>query len=366
MSHGDPQAEPGGGGFALAEKVLGFRNAVAQAATDEFLEAHPDWIGRYGERARQFGIQDAGYHLDFLGGALSVESVESFRRYVLWSARVLSGHAIESRFLVENLEGVSSQLRARLDPDHADEVARYVDAGLDALRSIDAGPSRPDEGVPRSEARELYMEAALRGDRRAALTIVRQAMEDGRNPRDVYVDILQESQAEIGRRWENNQITVAREHMATAVCQYVLTRLYDELPRPAERRGRAVVTGIRGEEHQIGGHMIADMLEMDGWDVRFLGTQLPPEGILEAVGEMNADLVGISTTMLFNLPAAFELIQALRDRFPDATPRILVGGRAYHADPDSWRKVGADGVGLDLHAGVAMARTLAPGGESSA
>lgn len=355
----------GGGGFALAERVLGLRDAVARAATDDFLGAHPDWIDLYGDRARRFGIEDAGFHVDFLGGALSAQSLESFRRYVLWAARVLAGRGIAARFLIESLEGVSGQLRARLDPVQADTVARYVEAGVEALRSMEAAPSPPVVSTSHSEARELYLEAALRGDRRAALTITRQAVGEGGDAADVYVEILQEAQYEIGRRWESNQITVAREHMATAVCQYVLMRLYDDLPRPSERRGRAVVTGIRGEQHQIGGHMIADMLEMDGWDVRFLGTQIPPDGILEAVGEMEADLVGISTTMLYNLPAVLELTRALRDRFAGSPLRILVGGRAYHADPETWRTVGADGVGLDLRAGVDAARTLAPGAQGN-
>lgn len=346
------------GDFALAERVLDLRDDVARAATDEFLGAHPDWIKRYGERARRRGIEDAGFHVDFLGGALSAQSVESFRHYVLWAARVLSGHGIGAHFLIENLQGVRDQLGTRLDPEQAATVAHYVEAGVEALRTRTLVPSQPEASSPHSAARELYLEAALRGDRRAALTIIRQAVEDGGDAPDVYVDVLQEAQYEIGRRWESNQISVAREHTATAVCQYVLMRLYDELPRPTGSRGRAVVTGIRGEEHQIGGNMVADMLEMDGWNVRFLGTKLPLDGILEAVGEMQADLVGISTTMLSNLPAARELILALRDRFAGSPPQILVGGRAYHADPESWRVVGADGMGLDLRSGVEIARTL--------
>ena len=47
--------------------------------------------------------------------------------------------------------------------------------------------------------------------------------------------------------------------------------------------------------------MVADVLESAGWDVRFLGTDTPLAGVLQAVEKHRADVLGISATMLFNL-----------------------------------------------------------------
>ncbi len=41
----------------------------------------PDWVSRYGERARQFGIEDAGFHQDFLAAAVDSGKTESFAEY---------------------------------------------------------------------------------------------------------------------------------------------------------------------------------------------------------------------------------------------------------------------------------------------
>ena len=73
-------------------------------------------------------------------------------------------------------------------------------------------------------------------------------------------------------------------------------------PVSETQRGRPVITGVEGEFHQIGANMVADVLESGGWDVRFLVTQLPHAGILDAVEEHDADLLGISVTMVCNLP----------------------------------------------------------------
>ena len=125
---------------------------------------------------------------------------------------------------------------------------------------------------------------------------------------EVYTALLQPAQYEVGRRWERNEISVAQEHMATAVTQYVLAELYSRLEIPESTRGGLVVTGVEGELHQVGAHMIADILEADGWNVRFLGTQMPHRDILSTIEEHRPRIVGISITMLFNLPRARALI----------------------------------------------------------
>ncbi len=106
-----------------------------------------------------------------------------------------------------------------------------------------------------------------------------------------------------------------------------------------------VLTGVQGEMHQVGANMVADVLEFHGWEVRFLGTNLPQAGILRVVEEQRPDVVGISATMLFNLPRVRELIESIR-ALPDPTAphhrrrrgipdggRRLAGGRRGRLRP---------------------------------
>ncbi len=102
-----------------------------------------------------------------------------------------------------------------------------------------------------------------------------------------------------------------------------------------------------------------DALEADGWDVRFLGTNMPHEGILEAVEEHEASVLGISTTVLFNVDQAVSLIEDTRARLGERPPRIVVGGRAFMAAPELWREIGADGFAPGVREAVALVRSLA-------
>ena len=70
------------------------------------------------------------------------------------------------------------------------------------------------------------MQAILTGERKAALTIAREALRNGARIQDLYADVFQDALYEVGRLWETNAITVAQEHMATAVTQYVMAHVF--------------------------------------------------------------------------------------------------------------------------------------------
>jgi methanogenic corrinoid protein MtbC1 len=174
---------------------------------------------------------------------------------------------------------------------------------------------------------------------------------------DIYDQILQPAQYEIGSMWEQNRITVADEHLATAITQHVVARLYEHLEIPIPDKGNALMTGVEGELHQLGANMVADVLEADGWNMRFLGSQLPHRDILSAMEEHEPRLLGISAATLFNLKAVDDLIEDARRRFGQEV-KVLVGGGAFRSRPGVWQDVGADGYGRDLREAVSVAAGL--------
>ena len=119
-----------------------------------------------------------------------------------------------------------------------------------------------------------------------------------------------------------------------------------------------MITGIEGELHQVGANMVADMLESDGWDVRFLGANVPHDAVLRAVEDHRADVLGISTTMLFHLPVVEHLVQSARERFGNEL-KVVVGGAAFRGDPALAERVGADGFAADLDGAVQALREIA-------
>jgi methanogenic corrinoid protein MtbC1 len=338
----------------LAEKIRRLKPVVAESVTTEFFKRHPDWLARYGERGRTLGIEDASFHLDFLAGALEAGNVSPFEDYVRWTTRMLGARNIAAHFVAENLQQIESDLVTHLPIAEAEYVAEFLRAGRLAC-SEPAGVISPVDGKTGLVLTgNLFLQAILKNQRKAAVTIALESLRDGNAPIDIYAEVLQASLYQVGRLWESNRITVAEEHMATAITQYVMARLYPQLPPATQTRGRILITGVVGEMHQIGANMVADVLESQGFDVRFLGTNLPNIGIVQAIEEHDAAILGISATMLFNIPHVLSLIKDVRAKLGEGSPRIVLGGAAFCSAPSLAHEVGAYGFAKDIRAAVRM------------
>jgi len=330
---------------ALAEEIRGQQSTVAEQVTVEFFERHPDWKLRYGQRGHLRGVEDACFHMDFLRGAVESGSGESFGEYVRWAVRMLKARHIGPEFLAENLEQIADALGRALTTANKEVALRILHDGARLAQStVEPEPAQQEMNL----AQQVYMQSALQGNRRAALGIALELFNEGHPIQSIYTDILQRTLYEIGAQWETNRISVAEEHMATAITQFVIAQLYQRMQPAVQDCGRVVITGVQGELHQVGANMVADVLEEMGWDVRFLGTNMPHAGILRVVEEHRPQLLGISATMLFNVPQVRTLIQEVRTKFGSETPRIVVGGSAFRSAPHLFKEIGADGFASDL------------------
>jgi methanogenic corrinoid protein MtbC1 len=131
----------------------------------------------------------------------------------------------------------------------------------------------------------------------------------------------------VGELWENNQITVANEHLSTSITESLLNLAYPSI-FARERIGRkAVISCAANELHQIGGKMVADIFELNGWDGYFLGANTPFEETVRFVHDVQPDVVGFSLSILSNLDHLKRAIEALRSDFPYMD--LLIGGQAF-------------------------------------
>lgn len=327
------------------------RDGIANAANEAFLDRHPEWRERYGEAAVRRGVEDACFHIDFLVSALEVGDSAPFESYGRWVTRVLTARGMTIDSLVEHLECISAIIADRgFAP--AEDVRKLIEAATSAARSVQGQEPTASDIDELRESRDIYTQAILSGNRAAALGVLETALDDGVSHLDLYADILQEAQYEVGRLWQSNEISVAREHMATSITQFALTRVFERLPPATKARGSAVVTGVEGELHQVGANIIADAWEADGWSVRFLGTQMPHRGILEIVEEDPPDVLGISTTLFANVSRTARLIEEVRASLGDRVPRVIVGGGAFRKAPWVAKEIGADLVAGEVRIAV--------------
>jgi len=182
---------------------------------------------------------------------------------------------------------------------------------------------------PLASLRTRYLAAQLAGDRRKALRLViEEGVERGVSVPDLHLQVIEPAQVEIGRLWQENTITVAQEHLATAISQLVVSHLYRYLPAATANGKRVIVACAEGELHEMGARMAADFLEMAGFDVRFLGANVPAAGLAAMVREVRPHLVVLSAATTLCFPGLRSTIAAAREAGGPTLP-ILVGGHAF-------------------------------------
>ncbi|MEI6623231.1 MAG: cobalamin-dependent protein [Actinomycetes bacterium] len=203
-----------------------------------------------------------------------------------------------------------------------------------------------------------YVEHLLAGDDDACLAQGRAQGGDLEGLHRLYVEVIEPSQYRVGELWEDGTISVASEHLATAINSFVASMCYAPLARVTMGGPRAMVACTPEEMHELGPRMLADLLECDGWDVDFYGTSMPVADLIGAIRDREPRFVGLSTALVRHLDGVRLTIAAIRSELGESTPPIVVGGNAFRADGESWREVGADFYARDASAAVEMLRGL--------
>jgi methanogenic corrinoid protein MtbC1 len=207
-------------------------------------------------------------------------------------------------------------------------------------------PPAPARSVDLAAVRDAFVDAVLAPDIRRARRVVEEATDAGVPADRIYLRVLQPALHEIGRLWEQARIGVADEHLATQVCGAVLAGLAGRLtPGESGRGRRALVSCSPGELHAIGGQMVADFLEADGWEALLLGPDTPAEELARIAGREGVELVALSTALPAHLLAAGAACAALRRL--ERPPFIVAGGQAFAGDERRALAVGADAYAGD-------------------
>ena len=323
--------------------------ALAREIAEIHFARRPELRERYGERGFQHCMQDAAYHLQYLEQSLRLDNEQLFADYVRWAKIMLEARRVPVEDLIANLGIVADVVSKEIPAARA-----TIDA---AIRSLNA-PVENEAENPHAELAGAYLHAVLAGERNVASTMIKDAIAGGVALRDVYLHVFQPAQHEIGRRWQRNEISVADEHLATAITQVIMSQLYPLL-FSGPRKSRTFVSAcVGGELHEIGARMVADFFEMAGWNTYYLGANTPVEGIAKMICERNAQVAGISVTISYNLAAAEQVIHGIRKDARCSRTRIIVGGYPFRIAPDLWKTICADGYAADAQEAIELAERL--------
>ena len=143
--------------------------------------------------------------------------------------------------------------------------------------------------------------------------------------KDLYHGLLTPAMIHVGELWQRNEISVADEHLATAICDFVMSAVDIRKEAMSLVDGKALVLGVEGEQHHLGLKMTASIFRENGWSVHYLGPDLPLDHAIAAAERWKPDVIGLSAALAYRVPTLRKYIDAFRELQPQ--PTIFIGGR---------------------------------------
>ncbi|MBS2967725.1 B12-binding domain-containing protein [Metabacillus sp. KIGAM252] len=175
---------------------------------------------------------------------------------------------------------------------------------------------------------EQLAKCLLEGDHEASWEIIKIHISEGASALDLFEGLITRAMQHVGVLWENNEITVADEHLATSTCDYILSKyqyyMRENKPEP-EAHKKAMFLCVQDEDHYIGLKMVHILFEENGWQTKFMGPNLPLEFALSAAEKWKPEVIGLSFSLNYRAGQLKEYISRLESI--QTNPTVLLGGR---------------------------------------
>ncbi len=237
-------------------------------------------------------------------GSRRLYSDEDVRRLLLLQKAVAAGYRIGdiARLPTEDLSDLARSPEGTAKPDFASTPTHEASAHLETCLAA----------IQRLNGAELGLRLE-----QAAFSLSRPLLIDR-----LVLPLMEE----MGRGWETGVFRISHEHLAASAIRSLLGRL---LIGTCESEGSPllIATTPARQLHELGALAAAATAAAEGWDVAYLGPNLPAEEILAAVNQTPARALALSLIYPADDARLPDELQTLGRHLPAKTT-LLVGGRA--------------------------------------
>ena len=328
-----------------------------QAVTARFHARHAACYEQFGAQGLAACRDDLAFLAEFLRAVLEFGVAQPMADYLRWLEGQLSERSLEDTSMEDCLDGLAEFFARHMPGDEgkviAGALAEVRQRYLFAERLPQAAPPQPwPECGP-------FAEAIVAGSLQEAQALLQGCLDAGNSLVAVELHVVQPALYRVGERWRANEISVAQEHMATAITNAAMTAMLVQQPAPARNGKRVLLACVQDNRHAMGLRMVADAFQMDGWDVQYLGADVPTADLVRQVEAWRPDLVGLSLSFPHQLLTAKAVISALESAMGASRPPVIVGGLAFSGLATLGAMIGADAQGADAQAAVSRGGRLA-------
>jgi methanogenic corrinoid protein MtbC1 len=239
------------------------------------------------------------------------------------------GHRLYSRRDIESIKWLMARRGEGLSISSAVNLWNTLIAeGNDPLQPSSLPSAVPVAGeVDLAEAKEAWVAACMSYDEEHAEQVLNKAL-TAYTPEIVCLEVLTKGLSQLGQGWYLGNVTVQQEHFASELAMRRVEALLDTTPA-SSRVNRLLVAAPPGEEHDFNLLLLTLLLRRQGWDVVYLGSNVPLQYLDDTIATVHPHLV-ISSAQQLHTAAA---LSGVAQRLSIATIPLAFGGRIFNVLP---------------------------------
>jgi len=182
-------------------------------------------------------------------------------------------------------------------------------------------------------------------------------LEEGANPLRV-LELCREAMDIVGKRFEKGEYFLPELVLAGEMLENIgaiAKPLIKEAPGEAPKKLAKVLIGtVHGDLHDIGKNIVTFMLDINGFEVKDIGIDVPVKTFIDAINEFRPDVVGLSGFLTLAFDSMKETIQAIQDAGLRDQLKIMIGGG--QVDETVRNYTGADAFGTNAIDAVSLCK----------
>ncbi len=198
--------------------------------------------------------------------------------------------------------------------------------------------------------------AFLRYDQATADTVVGEAFVLF-GVEEVFLHIIRPALVEIGEMWHRAEIPTTVEHFASQFTKRKLVGLismYDNRHSP----WKIIVACPPHEQHETGALLLSLFMLRQGWQVLYLGPDVPVDDLMDTVKQVRPDMVCVSASGAESAANVVRIGETLAAMDDDFRPVYAYGGVIFNILPELRARVPGIFLGEDAAHAVDAARAL--------
>ena len=183
-------------------------------------------------------------------------------------------------------------------------------------------------------------------------------LEEGANPIRV-LELCREAMDIVGKRFEKGEYFLPEFVLAGEMLENIgaiAKPLIKQAPGEEPKKLAKVLIGtVHGDLHDIGKNIVTFMLDINGFEVKDIGIDVPVKDFVDAINDFRPDVVGLSGFLTLAFDSMKETIEAIQDAGLRDNLKIMIGGG--QVDEAVRNYTGADAFGTNAIDAVSLCKS---------